>query len=334
MAEITAATVKELRERTGAGMMDCKKALGETNGDMEAAIDWLRTKGLAAAAKKAGRTAAEGLVGVAVDGTSGAVVEVNSRDRLRRQERAVPGFRPHRRRRSRSATGGDVEALQRAALSGRRHRRGEADRQHRHDRREPVAAPRRRARGRRGRGRLLRPQCRRARASARSACWSRSRARADADALEALGKQLAMHIAAANPLALTRRGARSGAGRARARHRHGEGRAKAASRPRSSRRWSKARSPSSARRMRCCRSCSSSTTRPRSRTSSPPRPRTPARRSRSRRYVRFQLGEGIEKKESDFAAEVAAAAGRQQARAGRLTCRDAVRQLADGAGAP
>jgi elongation factor Ts len=78
MAEITAAAVKELRERTGAGMMDCKKALGETGGDMEAAVDWLRTKGLAAAAKKAGRTAAEGLVGVAVEGTRGAVVEVNS----------------------------------------------------------------------------------------------------------------------------------------------------------------------------------------------------------------------------------------------------------------
>src|SRR5881409_1680916 len=78
MAEITAATVKELRERTGAGMMDSKKALGETGGDMEAAIDWLRTKGLAAAAKKAGRTAAEGLVGVSVRGSRGAAVEVNS----------------------------------------------------------------------------------------------------------------------------------------------------------------------------------------------------------------------------------------------------------------
>ena len=78
MAEITAATVKELRERTGAGMMDCKKALAETNGEMEAAIDWLRAKGLAAAAKKAGRTAAEGLVGVAVEGNRGAVIEVNS----------------------------------------------------------------------------------------------------------------------------------------------------------------------------------------------------------------------------------------------------------------
>ena len=78
MAEITAATVKELRERTGAGMMDCKKALAETNGDMEAAIDWLRAKGLSAAAKKAGRTAAEGLVGVAVEGNRGALIEVNS----------------------------------------------------------------------------------------------------------------------------------------------------------------------------------------------------------------------------------------------------------------
>jgi elongation factor Ts len=78
MADITAATVKELRERTGAGMMDCKKALAENNGEMEASIDWLRAKGLAAAAKKAGRTAAEGLVGVTVEGNRGAVVEVNS----------------------------------------------------------------------------------------------------------------------------------------------------------------------------------------------------------------------------------------------------------------
>ncbi|WP_448664536.1 translation elongation factor Ts [Sphingomonas sp. CJ20] len=78
MAEITAATVKELREKSGAGMMDCKKALNETAGDMDAAIDWLRTKGLATAAKKSSRTAAEGLVGVQVDGTKGVAVEVNS----------------------------------------------------------------------------------------------------------------------------------------------------------------------------------------------------------------------------------------------------------------
>src|SRR6201996_6250164 len=78
MAEITAALVKELREKTGAGMMDCKKALNETAGDVEGAVDWLRKKGLAAAAKKAGRVAAEGLVAVATEGTSGAVVEINA----------------------------------------------------------------------------------------------------------------------------------------------------------------------------------------------------------------------------------------------------------------
>ncbi len=78
MAEITASLVKELREKTGAGMMDCKKALGETAGDVEKAVDWLRTKGLSAASKKAGRVAAEGLVGVAANGTKGAVIEVNA----------------------------------------------------------------------------------------------------------------------------------------------------------------------------------------------------------------------------------------------------------------
>lgn len=78
MATITAQTVKELREQTGAGMMDCKAALNETGGDMEAAVDWLRAKGLAKAAKKAGRVAADGLIGAALNGTSGAVVEVNS----------------------------------------------------------------------------------------------------------------------------------------------------------------------------------------------------------------------------------------------------------------
>ncbi len=78
MAEITAALVKELREKTGAGMMDCKKALSENAGDLESAVDWLRKKGLAAAAKKAGRVAAEGLIGVAAEATSGAIVEVNA----------------------------------------------------------------------------------------------------------------------------------------------------------------------------------------------------------------------------------------------------------------
>lgn len=78
MAEITTTEVKALRERTGAGMMDCKKALVACEGNIEEAIDWLRKKGLAAAAKKSGRVAAEGLVGVCVDGTKGSLVEVNA----------------------------------------------------------------------------------------------------------------------------------------------------------------------------------------------------------------------------------------------------------------
>ena len=78
MATISASLVKELRDKTGAGMMDCKKALSETNADIEEAVDWLRTKGLAAAAKKAGRIASEGLVGVTSEGLAGAIIEVNS----------------------------------------------------------------------------------------------------------------------------------------------------------------------------------------------------------------------------------------------------------------
>jgi elongation factor Ts len=78
MATITAAMVKDLREKTGAGMMDCKQALNETGGDIDAAVDWLRKKGLSKAAKKAGRVAAEGLIGAIVSGTKGVVVEVNS----------------------------------------------------------------------------------------------------------------------------------------------------------------------------------------------------------------------------------------------------------------
>ena len=78
MANVTASMVKDLRDKTGAGMMDCKSALAETNGDLEAAVDWLRKKGISKAAKKAGRVAAEGLVGVAVRANKGALVEVNS----------------------------------------------------------------------------------------------------------------------------------------------------------------------------------------------------------------------------------------------------------------
>ena len=78
MAEITASMVKDLREKTGVGMMDCKAALAATKGDMDAAVDWLRAKGLAKAAKKSTRVAAEGLIGLAIEGSTGALVEVNS----------------------------------------------------------------------------------------------------------------------------------------------------------------------------------------------------------------------------------------------------------------
>ena len=115
--EITAALVKELREATGVGMMDCKKALIETNGDMEAAIDWLRTKGLAKAAKKSSRIAAEGLVAIAVDGTNGAIVEVNSEtDFVARNElfQTIVGHAAQ----LAHHTKGDVERLAEAAYPG------------------------------------------------------------------------------------------------------------------------------------------------------------------------------------------------------------------------
>src|SRR5262252_7696361 len=92
MAEVTAALVKELREKTGAGMMDCKRALGESYGDIEAAVDWLRKKGLAAAANKAGRIVAEGLIGVATRGPVGAVVEVNSETDFVARNKDFQGF--------------------------------------------------------------------------------------------------------------------------------------------------------------------------------------------------------------------------------------------------
>ena len=200
MAEITAANVKELRERTGAGMMDCKKALGETQGEMEAAIDWLRTKGLAAAAKKAGRTAAEGLVGVAVSGTKGAVAEVNSEtDFVAKNEQ----FQEFVRTVSQLAleTGSDVEALKAAAwpaggtveekLTNNIATIGENQSLRRAATLEVgdgvvvsyvhnAAAP--------GLGKI--------------GVLVALESEGDKAKLEALGKQLAMHIAAANPLAL------------------------------------------------------------------------------------------------------------------------------------
>jgi elongation factor Ts len=92
MSAITASMVKELRDKTGAGMMDCKKALTETGGAFEEAVDWLRKKGLAAAAKKAGRIAAEGLIGVVTEGSKGAVVEVNSETDFVSRNEQFQGF--------------------------------------------------------------------------------------------------------------------------------------------------------------------------------------------------------------------------------------------------
>ena len=128
MASISASEVKTLRERTGAGMMDCKRALAENDGDMDAAMDWLRAKGLAAAARKAGRVAAEGLVGTAVSGRVAAIVEVNSEtdfvarnDSFQELVRAVADAAlAHR---------GDYDATSSASCPGESHTVGEQVRQ-------------------------------------------------------------------------------------------------------------------------------------------------------------------------------------------------------------
>jgi elongation factor Ts len=117
MAEITAALVKDLREKTGAGMMDCKKALTEAGGDVEAAIDWLRKKGLSAAAKKSGRVAAEGLVGVASAPLVAAMVEVNAETDFVARNEAFQGFVAAVANLA-LTVGEDIEALKAAAYPG------------------------------------------------------------------------------------------------------------------------------------------------------------------------------------------------------------------------
>jgi len=117
MVEITAAMVKELREKTSAGMMDCKKALVESDSDLDAAVDWLRTKGLSAAAKKSGRVASEGLIGIAIEGNTGALVEVNAETDFVARNEAFQEFV------STTATlalqsGGDLDALKSQAYPG------------------------------------------------------------------------------------------------------------------------------------------------------------------------------------------------------------------------
>ena len=201
MAEVTAALVKELRDKTGAGMMDCKRALGETSGDMEGAVDWLRKKGLAAAAKKAGRVAAEGLVGVATRGPAGAVVEVNSEtDFVARNEL----FQAFVRTVAALAVGGsgDVEELKRAPYPGTG---------------RTVAEELTELVGRIGENLVLRRSARLAVGEGLVASYMHNalapglgkigvlvalESAASAEALAELGRQLAMHVAAASPLYL------------------------------------------------------------------------------------------------------------------------------------
>ena len=204
MAEITAASVKELRERTGAGMMDCKKALAENNGEMETSVDWLRAKGLAAAAKKAGRTAAEGLVGVAVSGNKGAVVEVNSETDFVAKNEQFQGFVRDVAQIA-LTTGTDINALNNAAyptggtvaeaLTNNIATIGENQSLRRAAVLEVsqgvvVSYVHNAAAPNMGKIGVL--------VALESA--------APAESLTALGKQLAMHIAAANPLALNAEG--------------------------------------------------------------------------------------------------------------------------------
>ena len=158
---ITAQMVKELREKTGVGMMDCKTALNETNGDMEAAVDWLRTKGLAKAAKKAGRVAVEGLVGVAGSGDRAAMIELNSETDFVARNEQFQALVEERRRsgaedRRQGRVGAEGADCRRQDRRERDHRRGRDDRRE-HD------AP---ARG---------GAFRRAAASSRATCTRRSR---------------------------------------------------------------------------------------------------------------------------------------------------------------
>jgi elongation factor Ts len=120
MAEITAALVKDLREKSGAGMMDCKKALSATGGDLDAAIDWLRKKGLSAAAKKSGRVAAEGLIGVASAPQIAAMVEVNAETDFVARNETFQDF-VETVARIALATGEDVEAIKAATFPGTQH---------------------------------------------------------------------------------------------------------------------------------------------------------------------------------------------------------------------
>jgi len=202
MAEITASLVKQLREKTGAGMMDCKKALTETSGDIEGAVDWLRTKGLAAAAKKAGRLAAEGLVGVAVKDGKGAMVEVNAEtDFVARNE----SFQDFVARVAEIAVDaeGDLERVKAAPYPGSG-RTVEEELTHMIATIGENMSLRRAAYLAGPEGVVARYVHNQAAPDlGKIGVLVALRSKGAADKLDVLGKQLAMHVAAANPQALT-----------------------------------------------------------------------------------------------------------------------------------
>jgi len=203
MAQITAALVKELREKTGAGMMDCKKALGECDGDIEASVDWLRTKGLAAAAKKAGRVAAEGLVGVAVEGTNGALVEINAETDFVARNETFQEFVKTAAKLALSVDG-DVDGLKAAAYPGE-DRTVEEQLTHLISTIGENMSIRRVANISVGTG-VLAPYIHNALADGIGKIGVIVGLESEADAAQVgvIGKQLAMHVAAAKPQAVSR----------------------------------------------------------------------------------------------------------------------------------
>ncbi len=205
MAAYSAADVKNLRERTGAGMMDCKKALEETNGDLEAAVDALRAKGLAAAQKKSSRTAAEGLVGVAVQGTRGVAVEVNSETDFVAKNDQFQDFVRKVTEKALDISSDDIEALKNAAypdggtvaekLTNNVATIGENQQLRRM---KSVSVDKG----------LIVPYMHNALGTnlGKIGVLVALESEAPADVLEGLGKQIAMHIAAAFPLSLNAEG--------------------------------------------------------------------------------------------------------------------------------
>ncbi|MEP6869672.1 MAG: translation elongation factor Ts [Novosphingobium sp.] len=197
----TATDVKNLRERTGAGMMDCKKAMDETGGDMEAAVDLLRSKGLAAAAKKSSRTAAEGLVGVAVSGTRGVAVEVNSETDFVAKNDQFQDFVRSATQAALAQPSDDIEALKAAAYPG-----GGTVGEKLTSNVATIGENQqlRRAKTITVEQGLVVPYMHNAAAPnlGKIGVLVALESEAGADVLEPLGKQIAMHIAAAFPLAL------------------------------------------------------------------------------------------------------------------------------------